>query len=146
LQPNVTDQWLWRHDPSNGYIVRSAAYNLLTFREVQDAEAATNLIWHKQIPLKTSMLALRLLRNKLPIKDNLVRRHMITYDSHFCVTDCGGVQTAQHIFLSCPVLAPLWSLIRTWVGISLAGPFFIQDNFVQFTHSAGGSRVRRSFL
>ncbi|MCH93831.1 kinesin-like protein, partial [Trifolium medium] len=57
-----------------------------------------------------------------------------------------GVETAQHLFLTCPVFAPLWSLIRTWVDIFSVDPFLLQDHFVQFTHSAGGPRARRSFL
>jgi hypothetical protein len=28
------------------------------------------------------------------------------------------MQTAQYVFLSCPVFALLWGLIRSWVGIS----------------------------
>jgi hypothetical protein len=38
LQSNVANQLLWRHDPSGSYTIRGA-YNLLAFREVQDAEA-----------------------------------------------------------------------------------------------------------
>jgi hypothetical protein len=77
----------------------------------------------------------------LPTKDNLVRRHIITHDSHFCVTCCGGVETVQHLFISSSVFALLLSLIRTWVGITSPGPFFIQDHFVQLTHSAGGPKL-----
>ncbi|MCI63321.1 helicase-like protein, partial [Trifolium medium] len=47
LQPNVADQWLWRPDLGGGYSVWGA-YDLLTFREVQDVDATTDLIWHKQ--------------------------------------------------------------------------------------------------
>jgi hypothetical protein len=50
------------------------------------------------------------------------------------------------INFSCPVFAPLWSLVRSWVGISSADPLVLQDHFVQFTYSAGGSRARRSFM
>jgi hypothetical protein len=62
------------------------------------------------------------------------------------VTGCGGVETMQHVFLSCPCFAPLWGLIRSWVDISTADPLSIQEHFVQFTDSAGGYRARRSFL
>jgi hypothetical protein len=92
------------------------------------------------------VLAWRLFRNRLPTKDNLVRRNIIAHGSVFCVTGCGGVETTQHLFLSCPVLAPLWNLIQTWISIFSADPFLLRDHFVQFTHSAGGPRSRRSFL
>jgi hypothetical protein len=58
----------------------------------------------------------------------------------------GGLETAHHLFLSYPVFALLWSLVRTWVAFSLADSLLIRDHFIQFIHSAGGSSVRRSFL
>ncbi|WJX36765.1 hypothetical protein P8452_24608 [Trifolium repens] len=129
LQPNVVDKWLWRHDPGDGYTVRGA-YSLLTRTEVPDEAPTTTLIWHKQVLVKASMLALRLLRNRLPTRDNLVRHHIITPDFHFCVTGCGGVETVHHLFLSCPVFSSLWSLIRSWVGISSSDLLSIHDHFV----------------
>jgi hypothetical protein len=92
------------------------------------------------------VLAWRLLRNMLPTRDNLVRRHIIASDSQFFVTRCGGIETTQHLFLSCPIFAPLWSSIRAWIGISSVDPLLLPDHFVQFTHSVGVSRARRSFL
>ncbi|MCI58985.1 cysteine-rich receptor-like protein kinase, partial [Trifolium medium] len=56
LQRNVADQWLWQSDPGGVYSVRGA-YDLLTFREDQEADATIDLIWQKQVPLKVSMVA-----------------------------------------------------------------------------------------
>jgi hypothetical protein len=72
LQPNIPDQRVWRQDPGDSYTVRGA-YNLLTHRDVQDAKATTDLIWYKRVSLKASVLAWRLLRNRLPTKYNVVR-------------------------------------------------------------------------
>ncbi|MCI35872.1 70 kDa peptidyl-prolyl isomerase, partial [Trifolium medium] len=127
LQPNISDQWLWRHDAGGGYSVKDA-YRLLTTMDPPGVDAASDLIWHKQVPLKVSVLAWRLLRNKLPTKDNLVRRNIIAHDSHMCVSGC------------------LWCLVKSWIGFSSADPNLLQNHFVQFTHSSGGMRVRRSFL
>jgi hypothetical protein len=124
LQPNVIDQWVWQHDPSGGYTVRGA-YKLLSYRDLQGVEATTYLIWHKQVPLKATILTWRLLRNRLPTKDNLVRQHIITHESSNCVSGYGGVETSQHLFLSCPVFPSLWSMIRSCVGISSADPLLI---------------------
>ncbi|GAU36770.1 hypothetical protein TSUD_213370 [Trifolium subterraneum] len=74
-EPNVADQWVWRHDPGGGYTVRGTPST----------------------------------------KDNLLRRHIITQDSQFCATGCGGLGTKHHLFFSCPMFTPLWSLIGTWV-------------------------------
>jgi hypothetical protein len=96
--------------------------------------------------LKVSMLAWRLLRNRLLTKDNLVRRHITHHDAGLCVTGCGGVETAYHLFLFCPVFAPLWSLVRSWVGVSSADSLSIHDHFLQFVYSAGGSQERLFFV
>jgi hypothetical protein len=58
-------------------------------------EDTSNLIWHKQVPLKVSVIAWRLLRNRFSTKDNLVRRHIIPPDASIC-TGCGGAETAHH--------------------------------------------------
>ncbi|GAU33365.1 hypothetical protein TSUD_364900 [Trifolium subterraneum] len=78
----------------------------------QAVAATTDLIWHKQVPLKVSVAACRLLRNRLPSKDNLVRRHIISQGAHLCMAGYGAPETAQHLFLLCPVFAPLWGLVR----------------------------------
>jgi hypothetical protein len=50
-----------------------------------DVDATSNLIWHKQVALKVFVLAWRLLRNRLPTKDNLVACNIINQDAQLCV-------------------------------------------------------------
>jgi hypothetical protein len=57
-------------DPDRGYSV-CGAYQLLTSHP-PDTLDAVDLIWHKQIPLKMSVFAWRLLREGLPTKSNMV--------------------------------------------------------------------------
>jgi hypothetical protein len=98
LQDQVPNTWQWQPDPVRGYSV-SDAYKLLTTQQNVTLNAAEDLIWHKQVPLKVSIFARRLLRDKLPTKTNLVACNMITPAAHFCVPGCGGVKLAQHLFL-----------------------------------------------
>ncbi|MCI28894.1 kinesin-like protein, partial [Trifolium medium] len=106
LRTNILDQWLWRPDNEGGYSVRSA-YKLLTAMASPDMDAMSTFLWHKQVPAKVSVLAWRLVRNRLPTtKDNLMARNIIHPDSQFCVTGCDGLETTHHLFLSCPVFAP----------------------------------------
>ncbi|PNX55877.1 O-acyltransferase WSD1, partial [Trifolium pratense] len=50
------DRWQWRHDPVTGYSVREA-YQLLTSLASVTMDAAENLIWQSQVPLKVSIFA-----------------------------------------------------------------------------------------
>ncbi|GAU25917.1 hypothetical protein TSUD_16550 [Trifolium subterraneum] len=101
---------------------------------------------YSQVPLKVSILTWRLLRDRLPIKVNLSTRGIISVVDHYCVSDCGEAETAQHLFLSCSTFGSLWSLLSSWIGSSLVTAQTLPDHFVQFTISAGVIRARRSFM
>ncbi|GAU36577.1 hypothetical protein TSUD_362470 [Trifolium subterraneum] len=132
-------------DLDDGYTVRGA-YHLLTEQEVVPLDAAAGLIWHTQVSLKVSILAWRLLRNWLPTKANLIIRGILPSVAHLCVSGCGEVETAQHLFHSCSTFGSIWSLVSSWIGSPLVIAQILPDHFVQFTNSAGGSRARRSFM
>jgi hypothetical protein len=145
LQVESPDRWQWRPDPLTGYSVRDA-YQMLTSQDTVTIGAAEDLLWHKQVPLKVSIFAWRLLRDRLPTRANLVARGILPPDVHFCVTSCGAVESAPHLFLLCRTFGSLWPLVRSWIGFSAVDAHTLSDHFVQFTYSAGGLRARRSFL
>ncbi|GAU10903.1 hypothetical protein TSUD_426640, partial [Trifolium subterraneum] len=58
-----SDRWQWQPDPDEGYTVRGA-YQLLT-QGSATMDVADKLIWHSQVPLKVSILAWRLLRDRV---------------------------------------------------------------------------------
>ncbi|GAU20121.1 hypothetical protein TSUD_140210 [Trifolium subterraneum] len=115
LQAHSSDRWLWQPDPGCGYSARGA-YQILTAQAVAPLDAASGLIWHPQVPLKG--------------------------DSH-CVTGCGVVESAQHVFISCSSFGSLWTFVSSWVGSAPVSAQTLLDHFVQFSSSAGGSRSRR---
>ncbi|GAU39107.1 hypothetical protein TSUD_320820 [Trifolium subterraneum] len=98
------------------------------------------------VPLKVSILAWRLLRDRLPTKANMISRGILPVEDHHCVFGCGAVDSAQHVFLSCSTFRSLWSLVSSWIGSSLVTAQTLSDHFVQFTTSAGGIRAHRSFM
>ena len=107
LQHSVSDRWIWQPDIGEGYTI-CGAYQLLTSQVHHVVDAADNLIWHKHVPLKVSILAWRLLRNRLPTKENLLNRGIIPTDANLCVTGCGKAESAVHLFLHCDILGTLW--------------------------------------
>ncbi|PNX58748.1 70 kDa peptidyl-prolyl isomerase [Trifolium pratense] len=137
LRTNISNKWLWKPDIGGSNSAKSA-YQLPTTLASPEMNAMSTFLWHKQVPAKVSVLAWRLVRNRLSTKDNLVARHIIHPDSQFYVTGCGGMETTHHLFMSCPIFAPLRRLIRAWIGIFTADPNTLQDHLVQFTHSTRG--------
>jgi len=145
LQLNVTDIWQWHPDLARGYSVRSG-YEILTPQDHQVLDAAQNLIWHPKVPLKVSIMAWRLLQDRLPIKINLHRRGIIPDTDISRVTGCGHDESADHLFLHCDVFGALWHHVRLWLGFLGVDYQSIGPHFVHFTNYFGGLKLRRSFL
>jgi hypothetical protein len=132
-------------DQSGGYTVRGV-YDMLTAQEQPLIQQNMELIWHKQVPLKVSIFSWRLLRDRLPTRQNLANRGILAMDSRFCLAGCDQVEDVNHLFLSCPVFGALWPLVRDWLGVEGAESQVISDHFLQFIHYEGVLKSRRSFF
>lgn len=72
LQTDVNDKWIWELRASSKYNVTSA-YNLLTSRDQPLNNDQNTIIWHKKVPLKVNIFVGRLLCNRLPTTENLIK-------------------------------------------------------------------------
>jgi len=111
LQTEVVDRWQWLHDRAGGYTVRGAYY-ILTSQVQHLGDDIGDLVWHKHVPVKVSILAWRLLRDMLPTKYNLLRRGVLQQMAIQCVTGCGDTETASHLFFHCKIFGTLWQHMR----------------------------------
>jgi len=100
LQTDVFDRWQWLPDIEGGYIVRGA-YSIMTNQAHHIGDDIGDLVWHKQVPLKVSIIAWRLLRDRLPTKNNLLQRGIMQPTAISCVMGCGDNETASHVFFHC---------------------------------------------
>ena len=100
LQVDKQDRWLWRLESSNDFTVRSA-YKVFVNQQNTFIEVSPKVLWHKDIPLKVVLFAWRLFRDRLPTKDNLIRRRIIGHGDSLCVGGCGLMGTSPHLFLHC---------------------------------------------
>jgi len=84
LQENTADKWRWLIDPINGYTVKGT-YHFLTMAEPSPHRVLYDDIWQKYILLKVNVSAWCLLKNRLPTKDNLIRRRILPIDDNVCL-------------------------------------------------------------
>jgi len=49
---------------------------------------------------------------------------VIPADATSCVSGCGHIETAQHLFLSRPFFASLWQQVREWIGFVGVDSYF----------------------
>ena len=106
LQDHLSDRWRWLFDHVTGYSVKGA-YHFLTTADVPPQRGLFDDVWHRQAPLKASLFAWRLLRNRLPTKDNLVRRRVLQNDDNVCVGGggCSCPETVNHLFFGCDIFS-----------------------------------------
>jgi len=145
LHTDVLDRWQWDLNIVGGYIVNDA-YHILTAQTDPSDVGLNDLVWHKQVPLKVSSFAWRLLRDRLPTKLNLVRQGLLTAAAARCIAGCGHDESVTHLFLHCDTFGLLCQNIRSWIGVEGVEPYEISDHFFQFTHYTGSSKKRTSFL
>lgn len=130
LQTSVSNVWQWLPDPSWGYSVRGV-YDMLTSKESPQMQNDLELIQHKQVSLKVTIFAWRLLRDRLPTKSNFPNRGILSFEACLCVASCGQVEDARHLFLSCSFFGSLWPLLQSWIGFEGAHHQDISDHFTQ---------------
>jgi len=92
------------------------------------------------------MFVWRLLHNRLPTKDNLIRKRVIHHEDTACVGGCGGQEMAAHLLLGYTVFGNLWHLIFQWVGISFISPESVADHLHQLGQLASVPRFTHTFL
>jgi len=102
--------------------------------------------WLKHIRLKVSVFVWRLLRNRLPTKDNLLRRRVLQHNDVDCVGGCGNPETMCHLFFWCDFFGSLWHLVYQWIGINFTPPGSVSEHLHQFGHLVGLPRFTYSFF
>jgi len=132
-------------DPINGYSVKGT-YQYLTLSDTSVERGIFDAAWLKQVPLKVSIFVWRLFRNRLPTKDNLIRRGALHLEDIYCIGDCGCPETTNHLFFSCDIFGNVWHRVYQWLGFSFILPNSVCDHFHQFGHMAGLLRVTHSFF
>jgi hypothetical protein len=142
LQDNTIDRWRWILDPIHGYSMKEA-YTYLSMATVPDGHAVFDGVWQKQV---VSVFVWQLLYNRLPTKDNLIRRRIIQHDNALCIGGCGSGETAYHLLFRCDYFGMVWHRIYQWLGISFTAPVSITTHFHQFGHLAGLPRATYSYL
>ena len=145
FQVSTSDRWRWVLDPISSYSVKGT-YKYLTLPTTPVETGLYDAAWLKHVPLKVSVFVWCLLRNRLPTKDNLLRRRALHQDDITCVGGCGSQETSHHLFCRCDTFSGLWQCIYQWIDISFISLELVRDNLHQFGNLAGLQRYTHSFL
>jgi hypothetical protein len=122
IRPTVeVDSWGWRVKEGDAFTVKSA-YSMVsdllipmtTFAEYQGINFKA--IWKCQAPPKVIGFVWLVLLNRVPTRDNLIRRRVIPEDGHRCCVFCGdSVESVPHLFLYYRFVLQLWERVFVWL-------------------------------
>lgn len=145
LQADVADRWLWQLNKSKIYNVYSA-YNYLLIIDHKLTTNHTNIIRHKEAPLKFTIFAQRLLQNRLPTSYNLIRRRVLQPNAQLFASGCGIFEDVDHLFLSCEVFRKNQFDIYNQLDLSTINSACVSDHLLQFESLGGLSKTICSVL
>ncbi|CAJ2631455.1 unnamed protein product [Trifolium pratense] len=74
--------------------------------------------WSNYVPLKTSALVWRIWKNKIPTRDNLIKRGILIESQNSSLFGCGKEESVSHVFFECSLSSGSWSKILRWLEIS----------------------------
>jgi hypothetical protein len=138
LKENEQDMWIWSR---NSYSVKEAYKVLLAEYGTEDSRDLL-VAWNELVPLKVAVLVWRLLQNKVPTKDNLVKRGILSETQTSCPFGCGKEETISHVFFECTAAAEVWQEILRWLKIKTALHNTTLQNYYQFAGLIAKGRVR----
>ena len=87
-------------------------------------------LWRIRIPARFAVFAWRLLRDRLPTKQNL-RRRQVQITDILCPFCTSQQEDASHLFLHCTNIQPIWWDTMTWLHIKGAFPLSPKQHFLQ---------------
>ena len=145
LQVGSADRWIWHLHSSQCYSV-SSAYNKLSKMGINQYHNSHNFVWLKVNPLKVSIFAWKLLRNRVPTRNNLFQWRIIACTDQECTAACGMNKDVNHLFVNCNFYGRLWYLISRWLGFSTVYNSRILEHIYQFDSLGGFSHKAQCSL
>ncbi|XP_057792983.1 uncharacterized protein LOC131009585 [Salvia miltiorrhiza] len=101
-------------------------------------------VWDTPAPQKARVTAWRILRNRLPICDNLRKRNIPMVDEEIMCNMCfHQIETTNHLFLLCPKTGVVWDEIQRWLGVSAARPHCAVSHLDFFAHLGRGKKSQK---
>jgi hypothetical protein len=133
----INDRRIWLASTTSKFSVNSAYLGLLN-RSVTDSLDATMVIslkklWKNNVPSKISIFSWRLLLEKLPTREALFCKGIITNSlERGCVLCSNMEESVAHVFLHCHVTVAIWQHILGWMDTGFFMTGNVQDHFIQF--------------
>lgn len=144
------DRWLWGIDNNQQFTVKSCYGWLINCSTDSDfllcRESVNNVpkIWKCDVPTKVQILTWKTLLYRLPTRDALARRGIITNVHELSCVLCFGVaETVDHLFCSCATSGRIWEAVMAWLGLPRVAEEEVNSHFFCFGQRLKGRKLKR---
>jgi hypothetical protein len=150
---NITldeDRWVWNPGGEDGFSVKST-YVFLDHLEAGGVITTSletfvlKFIWKSGVPSKVSAMSWQLLLGRLPTRDNLRCRGIITAEDSRCPLCNEEIETASHLFLRCRYVTGIWYAILRWLGVLSVLPPTILTSYAMLVGCGSNKKRRKGF-
>jgi len=138
----LKDSWVWGADPKGIFSTKSAYLHVKTDHLGEDQCIGFQHLWNIKIPPRALVFTWRLLWDRLPTKDNLIRRH-VSIENDLCPFCQNKAEFASHLFFLCHKIMPLWWEFYSWVKEPRVLHCKPMDNFLQHSPMSGLQNTNR---
>ncbi|XP_028220243.1 uncharacterized protein LOC114401863 [Glycine soja] len=136
IERHSKDSMVWLAEPHGHYTTKSA-YKFYTKPSTSNSDGKIySIIWKLKIPPRVAVFCWRLLKNRLPTKDNLLRRNITIQDQNCPL--CGNAQEdVGHLLFNCNLTKGLWWESMRWIRVVGPLPSHPKCHFTQFCEGFG---------
>ncbi|XP_071740487.1 uncharacterized protein [Rutidosis leptorrhynchoides] len=118
---NLQDTWKWRLNGNRKFLT-AALSSLIDEKLLQTDVAHTETMRNNFLPQKLSIFVWRAKQNRIPVLVELDKRG-IDLDTVKCPVCDNGIETVEHIILSCSFAKDLWRRVFKWWNKNHDGSF-----------------------
>jgi hypothetical protein len=144
-----SDRWGWRLEKDEDFTVKST-YELVSNMLLPSGDIASEkkqafkAIWNCPVPSKAAGCAWLVIQNRVPTRENLLRRRVIQDNREQGCVLCGdNVESVQHLFLYCNFTLKVWECITKWLGMEFVLPHNILSLLNFMTAYPGSKQLRK---
>jgi hypothetical protein len=101
-------------------------------------------LWCANVPSKVGIFGWRMLLGKLPTREALFSKGIITNQlDSYCVFCCNEIEDINHVFFKCHVTATVWEHICRWMGANTPVFNSISQHMLLFGELIKGKKTKR---
>ncbi|KAK2407071.1 hypothetical protein QL285_042730 [Trifolium repens] len=117
---DVSDKRRWISLAASVFSVKTTYATLQNILVADELESmmvkALKKLWSSNVPSIISIFGWRLLLDKLPTREALFSKGIITNNLEICCVFCfNEIEDVQHVFFNCSVIVLVWKHIFKWI-------------------------------